>query len=68
MKIYAFSIALLLLPLLAFCQQMTRVCNEWDVQNQVVSLRQWGCRIYSVRCENPYADIRDRRWIIVYEQ
>lgn len=45
----------------------TMVCNEWQVQNQVVSLEQWGSRIISVRCENPSDCIENRRWIITYE-
>ena len=61
-------LSILVIQLQAFCYQATRTCNEWDVQNQVTSLGNWGSKIHSVRCENPYADIKDRRWVITYEQ
>lgn len=51
-----------------FCQQMTRISNAWDVQNHVVNLQNWGCTIYRVYCENPYAPREDQRWVIVYDQ
>lgn len=68
MKKYLLLALFSAIPFQAFCYQMTRTCNSWDVQNQVSSLENWGCTIYSVRCDNPYADMRDQRWTIVYDQ
>lgn len=68
MKKYLLGALFLTVPLAGFCQQMTWVGNAYDVQNQVTSLRQWGCHIYCVTCQNPHADTRDQRWVIVYEQ
>lgn len=68
MKKYLIMSIFAAIPFQVFCYQMTRTCNEWDVQNQVTSLQSWGCRISSVRCENSYANIEDRRWTITYDQ
>lgn len=57
----------LLLPFQAFCYLDTRTCNGFDVQNQIVSLQQWGCRIQDVRCYNRYAPLNDQRWEITYD-
>lgn len=63
-----FLITLVSIPLQIFCYQMTWTGNAWSVQNQIASLENWGCTIYSVRCENPYANINDQRWTIIYDQ
>jgi hypothetical protein len=68
MKKLLFLMTMLSMPLQVFCYQMTRTCNAWDVQNQVASLESWGCKVYSVRCENQSADMKDQRWTIVYDQ
>lgn len=62
-----FLIALFAIPFQAFCYQ-TLTCNGFSVENQIVSLEQWGNKIYDVRCENPYADRNNQRWTIVYDQ
>ena len=68
MKKYLIMSILTVIPFQSFCYQMTRTCNEWDVRNQTTSLENCGCRVSNVRCENPYADIKDRRWTISYDQ
>jgi hypothetical protein len=67
MKKYLFLIILFAVPFQAFCYQ-TLSCNGFSVENQVVSLEQWGSKVYDVRCENPYAARNDQRWVITYDQ
>lgn len=68
MKKYLLLAIISTIPFQAFCYQKTLTCNGFSVENQIVSLEQWGSKVYSVRCENPYANRNDQRWIITYDQ
>ena len=68
MKKYLFLTIICAVPFQAFCYQRTLTCNGFSVENQIVSLEQWGSIVYDVRCENPYAERSNQRWIITYDQ
>lgn len=68
MKKYLLGALFLVAPLAGFCHQMTWQGNGFSVDNQVTSLRSWGCQIYSITCQNSYEDPANQRWTIVYEQ
>ena len=57
-----------LLPVFAFSMQLCTWCYEKEVEAKISELEQSGCVIWAIHCENPEADIFERRWVIEYEK